>query len=102
MENIKTIDMASILSVNGPREGALELSNVSQQFTQSLGTIGFVYVVNHGINEEIIEEAMEASYEYFKLDEAIKKEDTIGHGPEFQGWVAQGREVFDQNEEQTN
>ena len=100
MENIKTVDLAPILT--GEEPGVEELRKVSQEFSQSLKTIGFVYLINHGIEDEVIEQAMEASKEYFKLDEAIKKEDTIGHGPEFQGWVAQGREVFDQDEGQTN
>merc|ERR1712240_635212 len=40
---------------------------------------------------------MEKSFEFFSLDEDLKEK--LRKGPEYQGWVAQGREIFDQDEE---
>ena len=100
MDKIESVDLAAILQNEAPEEQ--EFVKISAQFGRSLGTDGFVYLLNHGVAEDIINQAMEASNQYFKLDDTIKKEDTIGHGPEFQGWVSQGREVFDQDEVKAN
>ena len=40
---------------------------------------------------------MRASLEYFHLPDDIKEDDT--KGKERQGWVKQGREIFDQDED---
>ena len=96
MGRIESVDLGALIQHEEHEEETIV--EISQHLAKSLRTIGFVYLLNHGIDEETIIQAMEASAEYFKLDDTIKKADTIGHGPEFQGWVSQGREVFDQDE----
>ena len=95
MKAIDSVDISGLVTNEDDKDN---LVKISEKLAASLKTTGFVYLTNHGVGEEVIKEALTASAEYFKLDEAVKARDAVGHGPEFQGWVARGREVFDQAE----
>ena len=97
MENIDIIDLKRITRENEASEE--DFKTLADQFETKLKDVGFVYLLNHGIAPEIFDEALMASTDYFNLPEDVKKLDSIGHGPEFQGWVASGREVFNQNKQ---
>ena len=67
-------------------------------FLQAFSSVGFVYIRDHGIDEEIIKSAMEASKNYFLLPQAKKV--AFPRDPVIQqGYVAPGREIFDQKED---
>jgi len=76
---------------------ASDFSKVAEELCSAFQETGFAYLVNHGIGPDLIKEAMEKSFEFFSLDEHLKEK--LRKGPEYQGWVAQGREIFDQDEE---
>ena len=59
--------------------------------------IGFLYINHHGISEETIQNAMKASMDFFNLDTTTKNK--ARKGEEYQGWVEEGREIFDQDED---
>ena len=44
-----------------------DLKNVGKELSAAFEEIGFVFVSNHGIEENIIASAREASKEYFKV-----------------------------------
>lgn len=77
-----------------PGEDAYHL--LAPPVASALHTTGFIYLRNHGLQGKVVEEAMATSMEFFHLPEEEKA--GISKGPEYQGWVAQGREVFDQDE----
>merc|ERR1711953_85854 len=81
------------------REGAPEpedFSEVAKELCSAFQETGFAYLVNHGVDLHLVQQAMEKSLEFFSLHEGLKEK--MGKGPEYQGWVAQGREIFDQDE----
>ena len=80
--------------VTTPREEAYQ--QLAPPVAAALETTGFIYLRNHGLQGRVVEEAMATSMEFFHLPEEVKA--GISKGPEYQGWVAQGREVFDQDE----
>ena len=106
---------------------------VSKELCSAFQDTGFAYLLNHGIEQHLVQQvvdnsyihrsltikktqypltqAMEKSLEFFSLDEEVKAR--VSKGPEYQverkvlgreqkmivkGWVAQGREIFDQDE----
>ena len=69
-----------------------------QNLREALSSVGFVFIRDHGIDQDLIEEAMKASKEFFHLPKKVKE--AIPRDPKVQqGYVAPGREIFDQNEE---
>ena len=58
--------------------------------------VGFVYIKDHGIDPQLIENAKKRSKEFFDLREERKLKTSIStkteHG--LQGYIAPGREVF--------
>merc|ERR1719402_1149724 len=96
MSSIKLIDVSPI-SLTVPQPELEHFQLVAKQLAEAFQDIGFACLQNHGVSEVIITEAMRASLEYFHLPDDIKGEDT--KGKERQGWVKQGREIFDQDED---
>ena len=81
-----------------PSEGVLMA--FGRNLRKSLSSVGFVYIRDHGVAEDLIKDAMKASKEYFLLPTKIKE--AFPRDPEVQqGYVAPGREIFDQNEDGT-
>ena len=56
-----------------------------------------MYIKNHGIPAETIKNAMQESLNFFQLGKEVKEK--TRKGVEYQGWVEQGREIFDQDED---
>jgi len=71
--------------------------HVSQQIKRCFENIGFMYISNHGIPQDVIDRGMSSSMEFFNLERNVKN--LTRKGAEYQGWVEQGREIFDQDEE---
>jgi len=98
-DNVKiaVVDVARISLDREVKPEASDFSKVAEELCSAFQETGFAYLVNHGIGPDLIKEAMEKSFEFFSLDEHLKEK--LRKGPEYQGWVAQGREIFDQDEE---
>lgn len=96
MEKIQVVDISPV---------SLEKEDVTLEDVEAVGNlikhafqeIGFVYIKNHGVAQEVIDAAFRASLDFFSLDTEAKAK--ITKGIEFQGWVCEGREIFDQDEE---
>jgi len=62
---------------------------------RAFSSVGFIYIKDHGIDEKLIEKSMEASKNYFQLPQDVKE--SFPRDPLVQqGYVAPGREIFDQ------
>ena len=95
MPSIQVLDVSAIsLAITSPAEE--DYQALAGILSSCFKDIGFVYVKNHGIGDHVIQDAMRASMSFFNLDKEIKSFTT--KGPEYQGWVEQGREIFDQDE----
>merc|ERR1719187_2544145 len=96
MTSIQVVDLAAIsLDIRDPSEE--DYKALAEALDTSFADIGFAYIKNHGIGQDIINNAMEASMKFFNMDEKVK---TLSRkGIEYQGWVEQGREIFDQDED---
>ena len=96
MSEIATVDLRKIsLSIKNP--GLEDYQEVSRQIKKCFENIGFMYIRNHGIPQNVIDRGMESSMEFFDLERQVKN--LTRKGAEYQGWVEQGREIFDQDEE---
>jgi len=67
---------------------------------RAFSLVGFVYIRDHGIHEDLIRKAMEASKKYFNMPTEVKE--AFPRDPKIQqGYVSPGREIFDQKEDGT-
>jgi len=95
MTSISVVDLSK-LSLEQSNPSCSDFEEVSKTVSKCFEEIGFMYIINHGIAEKTITDAMEASMAFFKLEGNIKNKSR--KGSEYQGWVEQGREIFDQDE----
>jgi len=93
---IAVVDAAKISLARENQPDAKDFAEVAKELCSAFQGTGFAYLVNHGIQPHLVQQAMSKSLEFFSLDEGVKEE--MRKGPEYQGWVAQGRETFDQDE----
>ena len=93
---ISVVDIENI-SLNIASPSSEDYANLAQEIKSCFGQIGFMYIKNHGIPAETIQNAMKESLNFFQLDKKVKEK--TRKGVEYQGWVEQGREIFDQDEE---
>ena len=96
MSSISVLDISKIgLDKAYPSEK--DFREVSQKIRSCFQETGFMFIVNHGINNQLIEAAFNVSREFFVLDPSIKnlsrKESRESHG-----WSVQGRETFNQDD----
>ena len=96
MAMISVVDIENI-SINIANPSPEHFANLAEEIKCCFGQIGFMYIKNHGIPAETIQDAMKESLNFFQLDEKVKEK--TRKGVEYQGWVEQGREIFDQDEE---
>ena len=65
---------------------------------KAFSSVGFVFISDHGINENLIQTAMQKSLDFFALPSAVKE--SLSCDPQLdQSYVAPGKEIFDQNED---
>jgi len=95
MDRIEVLDIQTIALDRGHQPTQEEYRSIGARLGEAFTHTGFVYLNNHGIDAEVVKQAMTASLEYFLLTEDVKSQHS--KGPEYQGWVAQGREIFDQD-----
>jgi isopenicillin N synthase-like dioxygenase len=76
------------------------LANFGFRLHDAFKSVGFAYIINHGINTDLINKAMTSSNTYFSLSAEVKE--AFPREPDVQqGYVAPGREIFDQKEDGT-
>ena len=92
---ISVVDVGNI-SINIANPSSEHYANLAEEIKSCFGKIGFMYIKNHGIPAETIRNAMKESLNFFQLEKAVKEK--TRKGVEYQGWVEQGREIFDQDE----
>jgi len=76
MSKIRVVDIATIgLAVD--RADIEDLRRVGKELSEAFEDIGFVFVKNHGVDEEMINDAREASKDYFLVYLKINSNTTI-------------------------
>ena len=93
---ISVVDVENI-SLNIPNPSSEHFAILAQEIKSCFGQLGFLYIKNHGIPAETIKNAMKESLNFFQLAKEVKEK--TRKGVEYQGWVEQGREIFDQDED---
>merc|ERR1711962_128309 len=96
MDKLEVVDIQTISLDRGQEPTEEEYRTLGKVLRKAFTDIGFVFLRNHGIDAEVVKQAMAASRDYFLLADNVKCEHT--KGAEYQGWVCQGREIFDQDE----
>ena len=92
---ISVVDVEKI-SIQVENPSPEDFANLAIEIKECFGKIGFMYIKNHGLSAETINKAMRSSLKFFGLDKKVKER--TRKGAEYQGWVEQGREIFDQDE----
>jgi len=97
LERIPIVDIADIgLGAEDPTFQAFQ--NVGSHLDTAFREIGFVYLANHGLNPGTVSRSMQSSKTFFLQNEEqktkFKREVNTG---DISGWVAQGREFFNED-----
>lgn len=94
IESVPKIDISDI-GLNKSDPSIEDYAKVGQLLDTAFREIGFVYLLNHGINQDIVKKGMERSEKFFLQDdcEKMKYKREINQG-DIAGWVANGREYF--------
>ena len=84
MAKIKIVDVSSIMSNNNKDTilQAEEYEKIGAEIAESFEKTGFVFVTNHGIQQELIDKVFATSMHFFNLDDSVKRE--YRKGPELQ------------------
>ena len=85
-DGIPVIDIAPL------RDGS-DAIGVGKALHQASRKVGFIYIKNHGIPEELVSEAHEAAMNFFRLPDSTKDEVSISD--KHRGWLRQGGAVMD-------
>ena len=85
MVNIKVVDLANVVDVSEDisKVDIDQLKRVGAEIAESFENTGFVYIKNHGIAENLIDDAFNTSIKFFDLEDDVKNE--VAKGPKFQG-----------------
>ena len=96
MSSISVVDISKV-SLDNTNPSIDDYKDIGNKIKQCFEQIGFLYITEHGISQEIIKNAMTGSMDFFCLGDKIKNKSRKGE--EYQGWVEEGREIFDQDED---
>ena len=77
MSAISVIDIGQI-SLQHPSPSTEDYQSLVSQVRDGLEKTGFLYIRNHGVPSEVIEEAMRTSMDFFNLDREVKNETRKG------------------------
>jgi isopenicillin N synthase-like dioxygenase len=70
--SIPVINFSKLSSLDG-YERTKEAEEVGRELYEALSTIGFAYISNHGIEQDIIDKAFTAAGNFFALPESVKR-----------------------------
>ncbi|XP_023345783.1 UPF0676 protein C1494.01 [Eurytemora carolleeae] len=96
MSAIKILDVEKISLVRDDISPE-DVADVGAEISDAFQHIGFAYIKNHGIPQDVIDNAFKSSLSFFKLEDEVKS--MYPKGGDYQGWVCEGREIFDQDED---
>jgi isopenicillin N synthase-like dioxygenase len=69
-----------LIDFNGVREGdAAALARVGREIREACTTIGFFYIVNHGVPQHVIDAAEEAARKFFAYPVETKRRAAVNH-----------------------
>lgn len=99
MDNIQlpVVDISPV-GVASPAPSEADLRAVGQELGEALSQIGFICLTGHGVDEELITKTMQISKQFFEQKNDVKEQLMRRDQESLEGWVAQGREIFDQDE----
>nr|XP_053657371.1 uncharacterized protein LOC128706505 [Cherax quadricarinatus] len=89
--NIPVVDLGEI-GVGGPKDPSEEdWRSVGEKLVKAFSEIGFVYLSNHGVSSNMVDEVNTQSGKFFELDETTKLRYKRGK-TEVQGYTTPGQE----------
>ena len=89
-----TVDFTSIPIIDlGEAENAATRPRVLEELRNVLLNVGFLYVRNHGVSEEVIRDLVTALPALFDLNEKEKNEVALYNSPHFLGYSGTGSET---------
>ncbi|CAL8082812.1 unnamed protein product [Orchesella dallaii] len=71
-ESIPIVDLSQLKDVENVAEDP-EWKSIANNVRQGLGSVGFLYLINHGIPEETVSKVFAQSHEFFSLPTSIKQ-----------------------------
>ena len=95
MATIPVIDFGAFgLKVkNGSEIGDDALKSLGDEVKSVLSTVGFCYLKNHGVNEDLVKDYMKVSREFFEQPEDVKRRYAMSTEVKA-GWVGFGHETL--------
>ena len=97
------VDLTYLTSTYGQSEYKIipvtdpKIKELSHKLFDAFSKWGFVYLINHGINEEDIENSFEQSRQFFELDKSVKKEFLPKSNGEYWGYVPVNTERYEKS-----
>jgi len=71
--------------------------DVARRVVKAFKDIGFVYLLNHGISDDLIQKAFYRSREFFHLPMEVKVKYLVSSETDHQGYFGLGNEAFDRS-----
>lgn len=94
--DIPMVDLADIglHHLDKPRESTVD--RVANELDSAFSTVGFVYLKNHGVEQQTIDNVFQASKSFFQLPDAIKDVYRCGKpDSESDGYTGKDQEILD-------
>lgn len=81
-----------VIDISRLRDGSDPVSVAKELHAASSG-LGFIYIRGHGILDEVIEQARDTAYNFFRCSEEQKE--TVSISPKHRGWIGTGGAKMD-------
>ncbi|RKO97519.1 hypothetical protein CXG81DRAFT_8393 [Caulochytrium protostelioides] len=82
-----------ILDVALLRGSAKDKAQFLHELRETCLNVGFFYVKNHGIPEEVVESIFGAGKRFFELPADVKQKSSVAAAPHFVGWIPAESEI---------
>ncbi|KAJ6621916.1 UPF0676 protein [Pseudolycoriella hygida] len=94
MDVIPIVDFVKLSTQNGRTPSREDWISVAAEVDKALSSIGFVYLINHDIDEVKISRAFETSKQFFELPIEVKKKYLKDSTKHHYGYVCPGQELL--------
>ncbi|XP_037035053.1 UPF0676 protein C1494.01-like [Bradysia coprophila] len=94
METIPVLDFTRISTKDGRVPSREDLIFIASELGKALSTIGFAYVINHGIDQVKISKAFERSKYFFEQPTELKRKYLKDRSKSYHGYVNPGQEIL--------
>ena len=91
-----SVEKIGLLVKNEPSTATYEA--FGESLRKAFSSVGFLFIRDHGINQNLIAKAMKTSKDFFMLPSEVKESLTCDPQMD-QSYVGPGKEIFDQNED---